>query len=269
MNPLTGTVLRYSDTGSGIPVVLLHAYPTNRHLFDGLAGAIPGRLITPDLPGFGETPLPEPAPEVLAVADLVDLVGSWLDERALGPAILGGNAIGGYVMIELVARRPELARAMILLGCKPAPDAATMRPAREAAAAYALEHGSVAVADQLVSPPLAPGASEQVLAAHRAMIEAADPRGIAGLVRGLAQRPDPTPSLRTLRLPVLALCGAFDPFTKPELARELAEMLPNGRYVEIEGAGHLPTLEQPEATARAIKAFVAELEGRGEQPRDH
>jgi 3-oxoadipate enol-lactonase len=260
VNLLADVRLAYSDVGSGLPVVLLHSYPANRHIFDGLADAVPARLIAADLPGFGETRLPNPTPDVLAVADLVGLVERWLHELGLGPVVLGGNAIGGYVMIELVARRPDLARGLILLGCKPAPDSPALAAAREATARLALEEGSATVAQAVASQPLAAGADDRVVAAHRVMIEAADPRGIAGLVRGLARRPDPVPSLRTIRVPTLVVIGSQDPFASPDQARELAALIPGARLAVIEGAGHLPSLERPRETAAAITAFVQELQ---------
>jgi pimeloyl-ACP methyl ester carboxylesterase len=94
------------------------------------------------------------------------------------------------------------------------------------------------------------------------MIEQADPRGIAGLVRGLHRRPDPVPALEMVRavaLPALVLVGAEDPFTKPADARRLAEMLPRSTFEEIPGAGHLPPLERPDAVTSAIGRFLATL----------
>jgi pimeloyl-ACP methyl ester carboxylesterase len=237
----------------------VHAFPTDGRLFEGLAGRLPGRLLAPDLPGFGDSPMPQPAPDILAVADLVDLLEAWLDASGLGRVVLGGVAIGGYLSIELVARRPDLARALVLIGCKPAPDAPSMADARESVARLALDEGPKAVADRLVDQPLAPDAPAEARTALRAMIEAADPGGIAGLVRGLARRPDPVPALGTVGVPTLVLGGSVDPFTKPEQGRALAALVPGSTYLELPGVGHLPPLEAPEATARAIGGFVSGL----------
>jgi pimeloyl-ACP methyl ester carboxylesterase len=158
-----------------------------------------------------------------------------------------------------VARHPDLVRALILVGCKPAPDAPTMAASREEVARLALDRGAGAVANRLVDAPLAPGAPRNVRDALRTMIASASPEGIAGLVRGLARRPDPVPALRRVSVPTLVLGGALDPFTPPEQARALADLVPGARFVLIEGAGHLPVLEQPEACADALGAFLAGL----------
>jgi pimeloyl-ACP methyl ester carboxylesterase len=171
-------------------------------------------------------------------------------------------AIGGYLAIELAAARPDLVAGLVLIGCKPAPDSPGMADAREAVAQLALAAGSVAVADKLVDQPLAPGAGPEVRAALRTLIEAADPRGIAGLVRGLARRPDPVLSLEAVAaagMPVLVVNGADDPFTTPAQARALAERVPGARYVEIADCGHLPPLEAPDACAAAIAGFLMGL----------
>lgn len=253
------TTFSVRRNGVGLPLVLIHAFPTDSRLFDGLIGDLPAQLITPDLPGFGRTPLPEPAPDVLTVEGLVDDLEAWLDAEALGAVVLGGVAIGGYLALELVTRRPDLAGAVVLMGCKPAPDAPAMSESREGVARLALTEGSEAVAAALTDLPLAPDASPEVRAVLRTMIADADPRGIAGLVRGLHRRPDPVPAIRSIRVPTLVVCGAADPFTPPATAGEMATMVPGARYVEIPDAGHLVPLEAPAACASALTDFLATL----------
>ena len=110
-----GVELRYRSAGKGRPVVLLHGFPVDGRLFDGQlsaagTGRIKARLIAVDLPGFGATPMPEPAPDVLTVEELAEMVASLIRGEGWAPAIVGGVAIGGYVAIELAARHPNWSR---------------------------------------------------------------------------------------------------------------------------------------------------------------
>jgi pimeloyl-ACP methyl ester carboxylesterase len=252
-------LLAAAEHGSGTPVVLLHAFPTDRRLYAGLAARVEARLVMPDLPGFGATRLGRRAPDVLSIPLLAEAVAEWLDKRGLGPVVLGGTAIGGYIAIEIADSRPDLLRGLVLLGCKPAADPPARAADRESVAKLALESGSVLVADAIADGPLGPGADEKTRAIVRRMIEEADPRAIAGLVRGLAARPDPTPMIQRLSLPLLVVAGEQDPFTHLEDAEALAAMVPGARFVAVPGAGHLAALERPVEVAAALNEFIQTL----------
>lgn len=259
--------LAWSEAGEGRPVVLVHGFPADGRVFAGQlraagAGRLEARVIAVDLPGFGRTPTPVPAPDALDVGRIVEALRAFLDDHRLERPVVGGLAIGGYVAIELAARDPGRLAGLVLMGTKPAPDHPANGPRREAVAQLALQHGAGAVADQLADEPFALAAGAGARARFRAMIEAADPGAIAALVRGLHRRPDPAsalPAIAAAGLPVLVIVGADDPFTRPADARRLAELLPGSRFLEIPGAGHLPPLERPTAVTAALARFLADL----------
>ncbi|MGH2406840.1 MAG: alpha/beta fold hydrolase [Candidatus Limnocylindrales bacterium] len=260
----SGIELRWREAGAGDPLVLVHGFPVDGRVFDGQlaaagAGTLRARLVCPDLPGFGATPLPHPAPEVLEIEVLAEGLADLLRHLAARPAVVGGVAIGGYIAIELAARHPEAVRGLVLMGNRAAPDSPAMAPKREEVARLALDAGSAAVADELASQPLGPDASADVRERVRSMIVAADPLGIAALVRGLARRPDPTPALEGLRVPVLVIGGSLDPFTPPAEATRLTGLIPGARLVELTGVGHHAPLEAPDRVTAAINAFMASV----------
>jgi 3-oxoadipate enol-lactonase len=256
--------LTWRTAGSGRAMILLHGFPVDGRLFDGQlsaadAGRIQGRLIAVDMPGFGRTPLPDPAPEVMSVEDLADAVASFIVGEGLERPVVGGVAIGGYVAIELAARHPELVGALVLMGPKPAPDSPAMAPQREEVARMALDQGSTVVADELHAKPLGPQADGAVKAKMHEMICAADPRAIAALVRGIARRPDPALVMAQLAMPALVIAGELDPFSALADVRRVAEIMPNAQLVELKGIGHMAPLEAPLAVSRALGEFLGRL----------
>jgi len=60
-----------------------------------------------------------------------------------------------------------------------------------------------------------------------------------------------------IRIPALVLWGESDRVSTPEYGRAYAAQLGNARFQSIAAAGHLPQLEQPNATFAAIDAFLA------------
>jgi proline iminopeptidase len=64
-------------------------------------------------------------------------------------------------------------------------------------------------------------------------------------------------AVRALDVPLLVIHGEHD--TDPARARAVADLAPQGRYVEIAGAAHSPWLERPEPLRAALRAFLADL----------
>ncbi len=63
----------------------------------------------------------------------------------------------------------------------------------------------------------------------------------------------------TLRLPTLAIAGANDGSTPPDLVRETADLIPGARFHLMRGAGHLPMAEQPADYAATLATFLREI----------
>ncbi len=62
-----------------------------------------------------------------------------------------------------------------------------------------------------------------------------------------------------LRLPTLAIAGANDGTTPPDLVRETAELIPGHRFALMRGAGHLPMVEKPAEYAAILETFLTEI----------
>ncbi len=71
---------------------------------------------------------------------------------------------------------------------------------------------------------------------------------------------DVTDQLANIHVPTLILCGAEDAMTPPKYSQYLKDNLPNAQLHILEKAGHMLTLEQPEAVAKILmKQFLDEL----------
>jgi pimeloyl-ACP methyl ester carboxylesterase len=256
--------VNFREAGEGRPVVLIHGFPTDSRLFAGQLdaardGRIRARLIAVDLPGFGSSPLLDPEIVVMTVEDLAgDLAGFIVNQR-LQEAVVGGVAIGGYIAIELAARHPELVGGLVLFGPRPAPDNPAMSANREETAKRAIFEGAETLAGELDARPLAPGHADEVRQQMHDMIAASDPRGIAALVRGIALRPDPAKDLPNIDVPALVIAGDKDPFSPLEDQRRVAQMLPQGQLVVLEGVGHMAPIEAPEKVSDALAWWLGNL----------
>ncbi|MER3467998.1 MAG: hypothetical protein C4312_05530 [Thermoflexus sp.] len=85
--------------------------------------------------------------------------------------------------------------------------------------------------------------------------------GLIGALQAMAERPDRTALLPTIRVPTRILVGEEDVVTPPEVAQEMAAGIPGARLVQIPRAGHLANLEAPDAFNEAVRAFLSEVGG--------
>ena len=254
------------DAGAGSPVLLVHGWPHDRRVWDGLADALSDahRVIVPDLPGFGYSPpwhagAPTDA-EPLTMDHLADDLAGLLDAIGVeGPVTLGGVSMGGYVALAFAEAYPEDVAALLLFDTKAAADSDAARGKRGEIVERVLSQGVGFLAEDCPDQQLSRRTldeREKVVEALQNMCEAATPAGVVGAQRGMAERPDRTGLCGRVKVPTLVVGGADDTFTPPADLRALAGLFPRGTYAEVPGCGHLPPLENPEATAEAVLAFL-------------
>ena len=79
--------------------------------------------------------------------------------------------------------------------------------------------------------------------------------------KALQRRCDQHDTLRTVRVPALVLCGEDDIPCPLDCHELIHDLIPGSILEVIKGAGHLPTLEQPDATTYALTRWLEEDNG--------
>ncbi len=244
--------LFYEERGSGPALVLLHGYPLDHTIWDGVASELAGRcrVITPDLRGHGRSPAPEGA---YAMRLLAGDVAALLDELGLEQVVLAGHSMGGYAALAFAQAYPERLRGLALVASQAAADPPERRQGRYETAAQVAAQGMAPVAEAM-APRLAvdPMLTEPL----RRLILRGSPTGTIGALQGMAERPDLTDFVTGLDLPVVLVAGEQDAFIPAERSRALAARLRRGWLVVIPGAGHMPMLEAPHEVAEALLTLL-------------
>jgi 2-succinyl-6-hydroxy-2,4-cyclohexadiene-1-carboxylate synthase len=247
-------VLHHVVEGEGPRVVLAHGFTQTLASWAPLAGRLRRhwQVVRADLPGHGGSGALR--------ADLPGAAG--LLGAAGGPAAYAGYSLGGRVCLRLALDRPELVRALVLIGASPGIDAAerAARRAADEALAQDLERDGVAAfLDRWLAGPLfATLPPDRAGRADRLGNSAA---GLAAALRLLgtgAQEPL-WPRLPELAMPVLLLAGELDGKFAALAGRMAAAIGPNARVALIPGAGHAAHLERPEETGALLEGFLAEV----------
>ncbi|WP_377272339.1 alpha/beta fold hydrolase [Peterkaempfera sp. SMS 1(5)a] len=258
-----GITIGYDDQGAGEPLLLVHGHPFDRSMWAPQLAALPAlgvRVIAPDLRGYGESSV-VPGRTLLEVfaRDLAAL----LDHLGLPQVLLGGLSMGGQIAMEFCRLFPDRVRGLVLADTFPQAETEAGRTGRNAMADRLLAEGMAGYADEVLDRMIAPynvRALPKVAAQVRAMMAGAPAEGAAAALRGRAERPDYRDLLAKVDVPTLVLVGRDDSYTPVADAEAMHRLVPGSELAVVEGAGHLPNLEQPAEFNRALESF---LTGRG------
>jgi pimeloyl-ACP methyl ester carboxylesterase len=254
----------YEVSGTGAPVVFVHAFPLNHHLWEAqLAAARGRRMLAPDLRGFGDSgPPPGPA----TMSDLASDVLAAIEEAGIERAHLAGCSMGGYVLMELLRQRPGLALSLALIDTRSGADAEEGRATRlqtaqrlRAGGEEARRQFEEAMIERLLGATTRskrPAVADKV----RAMMARAGTEGLACALEAMAARPDSAADLARFDRPALVVAGAEDALIPAEEARRMAEAMRQAELLIVPEAGHLPPLERPEALAAPLARLWARAE---------
>lgn len=251
------SLLAHAERGQGVPLVLLHAFPADRRVWERQLDELSAefRVITPDLRGFGQSSSEEPFTLESQAVDVRALLASI---GAL-PCILSGLSMGGYIALAYARKYPADLRGLAVVDSKAEPDTPEAKQGRDQMATLARTAGARAVADQMLPKMLAPAtqtAWPAVAARLRELIEACPPRTTEHALMAMRDRPDHTDTLSLARVPVLIVVGEHDAITPVGMAERMSKQPPNATLAVIPGAGHMSPMEQPALVSEALRRFA-------------
>ncbi len=255
---VNGVSLAIETRGSGLPIVFLHGFPLDRtiwrHQLDTLSGY---RRIGYDFRGMGQSDAPDLG---YSMAMYADDLAALLDALGEDRVVLCGLSMGGYVAFEFLRRHRSRVRGLILMGTRAEADSAEGRKARDGLVAKVRDSGAIAAAEAMLPRFFTSTVPGDIIEAVRAMILRAPVPGIIGALTAMRDRADSSQMLATLvGVPTLVVVGQEDIVTPPGISELMAAAIPEARLVEIPGSGHLPCIEQPVPTTRAILKFLQSL----------
>lgn len=256
--------LAYDDRGSGDPVLFIAGRGgagRTWHLHQVPVFTRAGyRCVTFDNRGVGATENAEGFTTATMVGDVADLI----EKLDLAPARIVGVSMGAFIAQELMVDRPELVRSAVLMATR----------GRHDRTRDFFWQGELALAQSGVQLPVEFEAKVRLLESFSPKTLNNDIAARDWIDMFTMWPQKPTPGLKTqlsiapqhsrlaayqnITTPALVIGFADDVVLPSYLAREVANALPNGRYLEIPGAGHLGFIEKPEVVNTAILNFFAD-----------
>ena len=249
---VNGVRLAFERRGTGSPLVLLHGYPLDHHLWDDVAPLLTDtfELILPDLRGFGESSTVD---SFYTMEDFASDIAALLDQLEIQKTAIAGHSMGGYVALAFARLYPERVTGLGLISTQVLADAPDRKEGRYKSAAEVADKGIASVVETM-TPKFTSDPQLQRFA--RESMERQQPAAYIGALKAMAERVDSTPMLSSLAVPLVIVHGDADSLIPIDRAREVKAALPNAHLVEISGAGHMPMMETKEKTAEALKRLA-------------
>ena len=248
-----GALHRAFDWRGPDRLVLVHGFTQTLRSWDGMTPTLADafQVVRVDLPGHGGSSGVD--------LDFVETAAAIGD--AGGRATYVGYSMGGRLCLRLAVDRPELVRALVLVGASPGlgddGERAARRAADEALADEIERIGTAAFLDRWLAQPMFSTLTPDPVDLEARRGNSSD--GLATALRqlGPAVQEPLWDRLRELEMPVLAVAGQEDP-KYIGIAEDMADAIGvNAQVVTLAGAGHAAHLERPEGFCRLLAAFLA------------
>jgi pimeloyl-ACP methyl ester carboxylesterase len=250
--------LYYKEKGHGLPVILLHGFCETHavwdHLVDHLAREY--RVIAIDLPGFGSSEL-LPAP--FTIDDVAEcILNLLLKELKFETCVLLGHSLGGYIVLAMVEKKPELFSALGLINSSAYADSNERKLNRNKVMEFVSRHGAELFVRSFI-PPLFYKKSNPHSAAlveHGVKIP---PHIVLSYTKAMRDRPDRTHVLSAFTKPVLFLAGREDTLIPVKDIEQQVSHVKHSTLLILDNVSHMSFLEKEEESAHAIQNFIASI----------
>ena len=250
-----GYRLRFLEAGSGPPLVLVHGLGSNARQDWGRLVPILARrfhVVAPDLPGFGESEKPPAADYSIRMQ--VAALGAFMDARGIARARVAGLSMGGWIVSRFAGEHPERVERLLVV------DAAGMRPERPDVPAEVLLPRDEEGVRRLVAAVRHNAPAPPSFVARDLLVRLLGQQWVVR--RALESMRDGSDwlngSLRRADMPVLVVWGEQDALIPVAYGAALAGEFPRARLVVLDGCGHVPMSDCPEAFDGAVIPFLSQ-----------
>ncbi len=256
----------FKEAGSGFPLVLIHGFCETNYIWNRFREALSDefRVICPDLPGFGQTPLYKKSFQLTDIADLLD---EWLSSMGIGRRVVIGHSLGGYITLELARRHPGNLKGFGLFNSSALPDLPEKKENRNKLIRFIEKEGVRSFIKTFVPSLFYMPTAHKFKDEISTLIELGSKTGreaVKAYTAAMRDRNDNLGLLKQNRENVLLISGAEDQNIPLALSREMAKWLLPENVLLLESSAHMSMFEKKDETIRAVREFTRKMKERNE-----
>ncbi|MCP9753298.1 alpha/beta fold hydrolase [Ferruginibacter sp. HRS2-29] len=253
----SGSDIHYTISGKGKPVVFVHGFAEDSHVWHHQAAAFEAgyQLIIPDLPGSGRSQILQK--ENASLEDYAECIRAILDNEQITQCIMIGHSMGGYITLAFAEKYPSLLSAFCLFHSSAYADDAEKVAARKKGIGFILEQGAEAFLKATI-PGLfydqgkSKGVMDELLQKSSSFL----PEALIQYYTAMINRPDRTNVLREFNGAIGFIMGQHDKAVPFEQSLQQSH-LPEMSYVYIlRDSAHMGMLEETEKANGILSIFL-------------
>ena len=253
--------IRFSDSGKGKPVVLLHGYLESLEIWSSFSKRLSDyyRVISLGIPGHGMSGI---AGNIHSMDLMAEFVKKLLDSLSVEKFFLIGHSMGGYIALAFAARYPQYLAGYSLFHSTPFADTGEKKSDREREIDL-VKQGK----KELIVSTNIPRAfsdvnigklSKEVKFAKKLARNTPD-YGIIPLLRGMMERPERTSVINESGIPLLWILGKHDNYINYNQVIPRINPGPEGEIFVLENSGHMGFIEEPEKLLIKVTEFINKI----------
>lgn len=250
--------IHFFEKGKGQPLVLIHGFCETGRMWEDFAGKLSEdfRVICPDLPGIGGSPI---SGDQISLEEVAVILEDWLEENGIANPIVVGHSLGGYVALALLELIGNRMKAIGLFHSTAFADDLEKKEMRNRTIVFLKKNGVEKFVTSFVPPLFPENRREELQAEIEAAIEDGKRSSLDGLVAftgAMRDRKDRLEILLHFSGPKLLIAGTEDGAVK--IAASRAQKHAFTQYHELEGVGHMGMIEKKKETLEIIRKFALE-----------
>jgi len=259
---IRGKKITFTDTGEGPCLVLLHGFTESSAIWNRFVRKLSTelRVLTIDLPGFGQS---DCLAEVHSMDLMADIVKRVLLNRGVRQCVMAGHSMGGYVVLAFARLYPKMLKGICLFHSHPYADTLEGRINRDRAI-------EVVKADKFnfilqFIPTLFPDGTEEKYKKQigKLIAEASglSKEAIIAAMIGMKERKDAVAIVKDLNIPVLFILGMKDTKIPTQRAGEIILLPKHSESLILQDVAHMGFYEAPKVTLGTLGDFTARCWG--------
>lgn len=254
--------ISYISAGDGEKLVLLHGFCETLEIWNKITPLLAKnfQVITPDIPGFGNSPLP--SEEDITIDLIAEQVSNWLKTITDEKVILAGHSMGGYITLALAEKYPEQLKGIVLLNSTAFSDDDVKKGNRLKTADFLQKNGKDIFLDSFVPGLFYDSKSSSGKKMVQETREIAGKTSLPAMISytlAMKERASRIHLLQKKNLPVLFIAGKDDQVIPENKSQEQMKLITRGQSFFLDDTAHMSMIEKPEETARLIKIFINQL----------
>lgn len=251
-------LIHFRESGAaGRPIVFLHGFCDNHELWSDFIRPFAERfrVVTPDLPGFGNSALPE---RPFTIDRVADLLADWFRKSGLVRPIVVGHSLGGYVALSLMERHGENLSGLVLFHSTAYADSEERKKVRDKVIAFVGEHGVAPFIETFV-PGLFADKNHIAIPGTRLRAGRTTKEALVGYAEAMRDRPDRSGILARAPFPVGIIAGAKDGLIPLEDLRRLEKSAANVTLFELPEAAHMGMFEAKNQAQAILSSYIERI----------